>query len=180
MKKNRSGASSTASSDPQEKAGCLNATPSRYEEIVNMISADYSRLSAGFQKIARFFTQNPNVIALESINAIARQIGVSHCWEPLGEPMLVTSSTGNAVSTPLAWYASPRVLDFQVSNRCKLFFKHVYQRPRRGFAIESTRSKMNCRRILIAEILGISETNVATRISRIKDKLKQKFSALKK
>lgn len=31
----------------------------------------------------------------------------------------------------------------------------------------------------IAEILGISETNVATRISRAKDKLKQKFSTLK-
>ena len=30
----------------------------------------------------------------------------------------------------------------------------------------------------IAEILGITETNVATRISRIKEKLKQKFSAL--
>ena len=30
----------------------------------------------------------------------------------------------------------------------------------------------------IAEILGITETNVATRISRIKDKLKQKFSTL--
>ena len=32
----------------------------------------------------------------------------------------------------------------------------------------------------IAEILGISETNTATRISRIKDKLKQKFSTVKK
>jgi RNA polymerase sigma factor (sigma-70 family) len=32
----------------------------------------------------------------------------------------------------------------------------------------------------IAEILGITETNVATRISRIKDKLKQKFSILNK
>ena len=32
--------------------------------------------------------------------------------------------------------------------------------------------------IEIAEILGISETNVATRISRIKDKLKQKFSTI--
>ncbi|HMI80003.1 MAG TPA: sigma-70 family RNA polymerase sigma factor [Ferruginibacter sp.] len=31
----------------------------------------------------------------------------------------------------------------------------------------------------IAEILGITETNVATRISRIKDKLKQKFSNIK-
>jgi RNA polymerase sigma factor (sigma-70 family) len=30
----------------------------------------------------------------------------------------------------------------------------------------------------IAEILGITETNVATRISRIKDKLKQKFTTL--
>ena len=30
----------------------------------------------------------------------------------------------------------------------------------------------------IAEILGITETNVATRISRIKDKLKQKFSTI--
>jgi len=30
----------------------------------------------------------------------------------------------------------------------------------------------------IAEILGISETNVATKISRIKDQLKQKFSKL--
>ena len=30
----------------------------------------------------------------------------------------------------------------------------------------------------IAEILGITETNVATKISRIKDKLKQKFSTV--
>jgi RNA polymerase sigma factor (sigma-70 family) len=30
----------------------------------------------------------------------------------------------------------------------------------------------------MSEILGITETNVATRISRIKDKLKQKFSTL--
>ena len=32
----------------------------------------------------------------------------------------------------------------------------------------------------IAEILGISETNVATRISRIKDKLKQKIPNINK
>ena len=32
----------------------------------------------------------------------------------------------------------------------------------------------------IAEILGITETNVATRISRVKDKLKQKFSNINK
>ena len=32
----------------------------------------------------------------------------------------------------------------------------------------------------IAEILGITETNVATKISRIKDKLKQKFETINK
>lgn len=32
----------------------------------------------------------------------------------------------------------------------------------------------------IAEILGITETNVATRISRVKEKLKQRFSTIKK
>jgi RNA polymerase sigma-70 factor (ECF subfamily) len=31
----------------------------------------------------------------------------------------------------------------------------------------------------IADILGISETNVATKISRVKEKLKQKFSQVK-
>jgi len=50
--------------------------PQRYEEIVNAITADYETLSSGFQQIARFFTQNPNIIALESINAIARQCEV--------------------------------------------------------------------------------------------------------
>ena len=32
----------------------------------------------------------------------------------------------------------------------------------------------------IGEILGITETNVATKISRIKEKLKQKFNKLQK
>ena len=32
----------------------------------------------------------------------------------------------------------------------------------------------------IADILGITETNVATKISRIKEKLKQNFSAVNK
>lgn len=50
--------------------------PRRYEEIVNTITAEYNNLSDGFQQIARFFTQNPNIIALESINAIARQCDV--------------------------------------------------------------------------------------------------------
>jgi len=32
----------------------------------------------------------------------------------------------------------------------------------------------------IAEILGITETNTATRISRIKDKLKKRFATINK
>src|SRR5208337_3493979 len=44
--------------------------PHNYEDVVNLITADYENLSTRFQQIARFFTQNPNVVALESINAI--------------------------------------------------------------------------------------------------------------
>lgn len=50
--------------------------PRNYEGIVNLITRNYAALSPGYQQIARFFTQNPNVIALESINAIAGKCGV--------------------------------------------------------------------------------------------------------
>lgn len=52
------------------------AVPRNYEGVVNLITRDYGTLSPGSQQIARFFTQNPNVIALESINAIAAKCGV--------------------------------------------------------------------------------------------------------
>ncbi len=52
------------------------AVPRNYEGIVNLITRNYAELSPGYQQIARFFTQNPNVIALESINAIAGKCGV--------------------------------------------------------------------------------------------------------
>ena len=58
------------------KPGPQGAVPQNYEGVVNLITRDYSTLSAGFQLIARFFTQNPNIIALESINAIAERCGV--------------------------------------------------------------------------------------------------------
>lgn len=45
--------------------------PNNYEGIVNLITRKYPNLSAGFQKIARYVTQNPNVVALESISVIA-------------------------------------------------------------------------------------------------------------
>jgi DNA-binding MurR/RpiR family transcriptional regulator len=47
------------------------SVPQNYEGIVNLITREYPKLSPGYKQIARFFTQNPNVIALESINAIA-------------------------------------------------------------------------------------------------------------
>ncbi|WP_034995994.1 MurR/RpiR family transcriptional regulator [Beijerinckia mobilis] len=50
--------------------------PKNYEGIVNLITKNYADLSTRFQQIARFFTQNPNVIALESINSIAEKCGV--------------------------------------------------------------------------------------------------------
>ena len=52
------------------------AVPRNYEGVVNLITRDYATLSPGSQQIARFFTQNPNVIALESINAVAEKCGV--------------------------------------------------------------------------------------------------------
>lgn len=47
--------------------------PQNYEGVVNLITKEYPNLSNRFQQIARFFLQNPNVVALESINAIAAQ-----------------------------------------------------------------------------------------------------------
>ena len=50
--------------------------PRTYEGVVNLIGREYPHLSGRFQQIARFFTQNPNAVALESINAIAAECGV--------------------------------------------------------------------------------------------------------
>lgn len=49
--------------------------PDNYEGIVNLITEEYPHLSPGFQQIARFLTQNPNSVALESINALAGKCG---------------------------------------------------------------------------------------------------------
>jgi DNA-binding MurR/RpiR family transcriptional regulator len=54
---------------PEPARGAAPATT--YEKLVNTITAEYPRLSERYQQVARFITQNPNVIALESINAIA-------------------------------------------------------------------------------------------------------------
>src|SRR5436309_115173 len=46
-----------------------------YEALVNTITAEYPKLSERFQQVARYFTQNPNDVALESINSIAAKCG---------------------------------------------------------------------------------------------------------
>jgi DNA-binding MurR/RpiR family transcriptional regulator len=50
--------------------------PLHYEGAINLITANYEKLSDGYQQVARFFTQNPNIIALESINSIATKTKV--------------------------------------------------------------------------------------------------------
>src|SRR3981081_4671636 len=60
---------------PTKRSGPAATIPKNYEGIVNLITHEYPNLSTGFQQIARFLTQNPNVEALESINAVAAKCG---------------------------------------------------------------------------------------------------------
>ena len=46
-----------------------------YEGFVNEITEAYPSLSDRFQQVARFLTQNPNIVAMQSINSIAEQCG---------------------------------------------------------------------------------------------------------
>ena len=52
------------------------ATPTDYEALVALIHAEYEGLSRSFQTIARYLTQNPNDVAIQSINDIAVRCGV--------------------------------------------------------------------------------------------------------
>lgn len=47
-----------------------------YEQIVNEITRRYPQLSERHQQAARYITQNPNTVALESINAVAAKCGM--------------------------------------------------------------------------------------------------------
>lgn len=47
-----------------------------YEAFVNEVTKQYESLSDRFQQVARFLTQNPNIIAMQSINTIAEQCGM--------------------------------------------------------------------------------------------------------
>jgi DNA-binding MurR/RpiR family transcriptional regulator len=50
--------------------------PSDYESFVALIQAEYDKLSRGAQVIARYLTQNPNDVAIQSINEIAARCNV--------------------------------------------------------------------------------------------------------
>lgn len=47
-----------------------------YEQIVDEITKRYAQLSVRHQQAARYVTQNPNTVALESINAVAAKCGL--------------------------------------------------------------------------------------------------------
>ncbi|MCA1179431.1 MULTISPECIES: MurR/RpiR family transcriptional regulator [unclassified Pantoea] len=47
-----------------------------YEQVVNDISERYAKLSERHKQAARYITQNPNTVALESINAVAAKCGL--------------------------------------------------------------------------------------------------------
>ena len=50
--------------------------PSDYESFVALIQADYDGLSRSFQTVGRYLTQNPNDVAVQSINDIAARCNV--------------------------------------------------------------------------------------------------------
>ena len=50
--------------------------PSDYEELIRVIHDRYDSMSKGYQSIALYLTQNPNDVAVRSVNAIAERCGV--------------------------------------------------------------------------------------------------------
>ena len=52
------------------------APPPDYESFVDLIQTEYDGLSRSFQTIARYLTQNPNDVAIQSISDIAVRCGV--------------------------------------------------------------------------------------------------------
>src|ERR1700736_5700758 len=50
--------------------------PAGYEELIRVIHDSYTDMSNAYQKIALYLTQNPNEVAVHSVNAIGRRCGV--------------------------------------------------------------------------------------------------------
>ncbi len=52
------------------------APPANYEDLIRAIHDQYEGMSKGYQAIALYLTQNPNDVAVRSVNAIAERCGV--------------------------------------------------------------------------------------------------------
>lgn len=50
--------------------------PGDYEELIRVIHERYDEMSKSYQKIALYLTQNPNDVAVHSVNAIAERCGI--------------------------------------------------------------------------------------------------------
>ncbi len=50
--------------------------PTDYEGLIRVIHERYDGMSKGYQAIARYLTQNPNDVAVRSVNALAERCGV--------------------------------------------------------------------------------------------------------
>jgi DNA-binding MurR/RpiR family transcriptional regulator len=50
--------------------------PETYEELIKLIHDRYENMSKSYQRIALFLTQNPNDVAVLSVNAIAQKCGI--------------------------------------------------------------------------------------------------------
>ncbi len=59
------------------KAGTSTETPpENYEDLIRLIHDRYGRMSKTYQRISEYLTQNPNDVAVQSVNAIAAQRGI--------------------------------------------------------------------------------------------------------
>ena len=50
--------------------------PDSYEDLIKLIHDRYDDMSKSYQKIALYLTQNPNDVAVLSVNAIGQKCGI--------------------------------------------------------------------------------------------------------
>lgn len=50
--------------------------PANYEDLIRLIHARHEKMSKTYQRIAEYLTQNPNEVAVQSVNAIGQHCGI--------------------------------------------------------------------------------------------------------
>ena len=50
--------------------------PEHYEDLIRLIHDRFDQMSKTYQRIAEYLTQNPNEVAVQSVNAIGQQCGI--------------------------------------------------------------------------------------------------------